>query len=379
MNDNSFFDESTEQSQVKSRIVEKYFWAWAQIMKSRSDRIGYIDLFAGPGRYKDESKSTPLFVLETAIKEADIRDKLVSVFNDSNQDYTESLQNAIYSIPNIKSLKYEPTVINEEVDEKMVQIFEQMDTIPTLSFVDPWGYKGLSLQLIRAVLKSWGCDCIFFFNYNRINMGIPNQIVKEHMDALFGEERANELRAQLLDMNPNERELTIVEAISQALKQKGGRYVLPFCFKTQSGRRSSHHLIFVSKHIKGYEIMKEIMARESSAAAQGVPSFEYNPAATPRQPLLFELLRPLDDLADMLLRDFAGRRRTMKQIYEQHNVDTPYIKSNYKDILTTLEAEEKIQTNPPADKRIKRKNKVTGEKKVTFADKVIVTFPPRSE
>ena len=102
MNDSSFFDESTEQSQVKSRIVEKYFWAWAQIMKNRSDRIGYIDLFAGPGRYKDESKSTPLLVLETAIKEADIRDKLVSVFNDSNQDYTESLQNAINSIQILK-------------------------------------------------------------------------------------------------------------------------------------------------------------------------------------------------------------------------------------------------------------------------------------
>ena len=57
MNDNSFFDESTEQSQVKSRIVEKYFWAWAKIIigqaRTQDDKIGYIDLFAGPGRYQD--------------------------------------------------------------------------------------------------------------------------------------------------------------------------------------------------------------------------------------------------------------------------------------------------------------------------------------
>ncbi|MCE2393324.1 hypothetical protein J4G02_01780 [Candidatus Poribacteria bacterium] len=104
-----------------------------------------------------------------------------------------------------------------------------------------------------------------------------------------------------------------------------------------------------------------------------------NPAATREHPLLFELSRPLDDLAEMRLTDFAGKRITMKQIYDQHNIGKPYIPSNYKDVLATLEAEGKIQTNPPADKRIKRKDKVTGEKKVTFADKVIVTFPPRRE
>jgi hypothetical protein len=119
--------------------------------------------------------------------------------------------------------------------------------------------------------------------------------------------------------------------------------------------------------------MKEIMAGESSTAAQGVPSFEYNPAATLEHPLLFELSRPLDDLADMLLRDFAGKIRTMKAIYEQHNVDTPYISSNYKEILAKLEDEGKIQVNPPADRRPKRKGKVT------FADRVKVTFPPGSE
>ena len=89
--------------------------------------------------------------------------------------------------------------------------------------------------------------------------------------------------------------------------------------------------------------------------------------------MLFELSRPLDDLADMLLTTFAGRRRTMKQIYEQHNVGKPYIPSNYKDVLAKLEFEGKIQADPPAEKRPKRKGKVT------FADKVFVTFPPRRE
>ncbi len=57
-------------------------------------------------------------------------------------------------------------------------MFEQMNLVPTFFFVDPWGYKGLSLRLINSVLKNWGCDCIFFFNYTRINMGLENELVK---------------------------------------------------------------------------------------------------------------------------------------------------------------------------------------------------------
>ena len=77
----------------------------------------------------------------------------------------------------------------------------------------------------------------------------------------------------------------------------------------------------------------------------GVPAFEYSPA-TEYQPLLFELFRPLDDLENMLLNDFAGQTIKMIDIYEQHHVDKRYIKKNYKDTLLKLEAEGKIITNP---------------------------------
>ena len=111
----------------------------------------------------------------------------------------------------------------------------------------------------------------------------------------------------------NDRELTIVEEICQALIEMGGKFTLPFGFKNTSGSRTKHHLIFVSKHPMGYKIMKEVMANESSTTEQGVPTFEYSPASK-RQPLLFELARPLDDLADMLLDEYAGRTMTMNQI-----------------------------------------------------------------
>ncbi|BFM38924.1 three-Cys-motif partner protein TcmP [Synechocystis sp. LKSZ1] len=372
MTGNSFFDEQKEQSLIKARIVEKYFWAWAKVIISTlkkkpvsEQRIAYIDFFAGPGRYKDGSQSTPIKVLEAAISDPDMPNMLVSIFNDADAENVNSLQQAIDSIRGIETLKYPPQILNHEIGNNIVQTFQERKLVPTLFFVDPWGYKGLSLQLINSVVKDWGCDCIFFFNYNRINMGLSNDAVKEHMNALFGQIRADQVREQLKALSPQERELTVVEAICEALKAMGGQYVLPFRFRHEIGNRTSHHLIFVSKHVKGYEIMKEIMAKESSEQTQGVPSFEYNPA-TLQQPLLFELTRPLDELEAMLLDTFSGRTMTMKEIYDQHHVGKPYISKNYKTALGNLEAQGRIAVHLPAGKK---------RRKGTFADDLRVTFP----
>ncbi len=372
MADLSFFDESREQSQVKATIVAKYFWAWAKVVlptaKKQGGRIAYIDLFAGPGRYKDGTSSTPLKVLETAIADADLRESLLTLFNDKDAENISALKAAIESTPNVERLRHRPQTINEEVGSEIVKQFKKMRMVPTLFFVDPWGYKGLSLGLINSVLKNWGCDCLFFFNYNRINMALTNEAVREHMNVLFGQERADRVRKELDGLNPNERETLVLERLAEALKEMGANFVLPFTFKNERSTRTSHHLIFASKHFKGYEIMKGIMARESSEQNQGVPSFEFSPASE-KFPLLFELTRPLDDLEEMLLHEFAGETLSMREIYEHHNVGRPFVEANYKRVLASMEARGKIRAIPEMDKRPKK----AGE--VTFAGHVQVTFP----
>ena len=204
-----------------------------------------------------------------------------------------------------------------------------------------------------------------------MNLALQNDAVTEHIVALFGEERAAELRELLAGMEPDEREMMIIEQLCEAIKEIGPQFILPFCFKDERGVRTSHHLIFVSKHFLGYEIMKGIMARESSGAEQGVPSFEYNPFdanRNGRQGLLFQLSRPLEDLAEMLLNDFAGRTLTVDDVYMEHNLNRPYIRKNYKSVLLQLENAKKILA---ARKPRQKKN--------AMADDVRVTFPPRSE
>jgi three-Cys-motif partner protein len=368
----NFFDEQSEQSQIKAAIVADYFWTWAPIIinvqrrhPQHTQKIAYIDLFAGPGRYQNGAASTPLLIMERAVADPQIRDRLVAIFNDKDEANTRSLETEINKIPGIEKLKYKPQVSTGEVGEELIKQFRSAKLIPTFLFVDPFGYKGLSLQLVQSVLKDWGCDCVFFFNYNRISMGLGNAAVEEHMDALFGKERADKLRERfkMQQVKPHEREAFIVEEMKEALEEMGGEFVLPFRFRNPEGTRTTHHLFFVSKDFRGYEKMREVMYKHSHKAGT-VANFEYNPADA-RWPSLFELVRPLGDLEDMLLADCAGVTTRLRPLFETHSKGKGYVLKNYRDVLCRMERDGKIRMEPPFNKR----------RAGTIGEKVVITFP----
>jgi len=244
-----FFEKQKEQSHIKSEIVKKYFWAWGKIIGRWVPKIAYIDLYSGPGIYEDGSKSTPVLVLENALRDELMRQKLVAIFNDTNTKYTKSLEKVISEIPDISQLKYKPTVSNITVGQDLVDEFKSLIFVPTLLFVDPWGYKGLTLELIGSVLKDWGCDCIFFFNYVRINAGLYNKKFDCHIDSIFGKDRAQELRKVIKQTKISKREEVILSNLKEALQEIGGEYAISFKFYKSKKRLTSHFLIFVSMNL----------------------------------------------------------------------------------------------------------------------------------
>lgn len=377
-----FFEETREQSRVKSQIVSKYFKAWSTIISDRvhPDRIAYLDLYCGPGYYKDGTASTPILILQDAIAEPRLHNKLVTIFNDQCSEHIQALQYAIHNLPGITSLKYPPQTHVGEIDAEIAAIFNKTHLVPALVFIDPCGYKGMTLDLINAVIKDKCCECIFFFNYNRINAAINNDFVRFHMDGIFGTERVEALRTAFKDprMQPADREKMILQGLVSALTERHGKHVLPFRFVDESGSRTSHYLVFVTKHPLGYKVMKDIMAHESLPKGQEVPSYEFNPAKCMAQARekaigqfsmldLLGLEDPIADLANSLCRSFAGQKVTMQTIFAKHNIGTPYIEKNYRAALLRLESEGRIVTDPPAHKRHRN----------TFSKQVVVEFPNR--
>jgi len=368
-----FFDKQDEQNQIKTLLVSKYFGAWATVMLGQmrrdDDQMAYVDLFSGPGRFEDGSPSTPLLILDQAIKNPKLAKRLVTLFNDKDLDHVEQLRAEIIALPSIATLEHRPEVSHLAVGRQVTRRLTDARPVTTLFFIGPYGYKGLFVDSIGEAIQGWGCDCIFFFNYNRFNLAVTNEVVADLIDEFFGPDRAASLRQELPGLGPAARESAILRELSEALATVGGKHSLAFRFKSRLGARTSHYIVFVTKHFRGYDIMKDIMSGVSSDDGQ-VKRFEYVPVKASQLAMFSDSDDPYSMTA---LKQYVGSRlqgMTLSVLVacEKGSVDTPYTSKNVKDALIALELEERLTVDVPPSKR-------TRGGKVTLGDARVVTFP----
>ena len=109
-----------------------------QARKSANPRLQYIDLYCGPGCYEDVAKtpSTPIKILEHAIKTPDLRDMLITFFNDADENHIKLLRENISNVPHINKLKHKPIIRTGEVDDALVKRFAALNMVATFSLVD---------------------------------------------------------------------------------------------------------------------------------------------------------------------------------------------------------------------------------------------------
>lgn len=337
-----FFMEQTEQSAVKARIVSSYFNAWARVIKKWNGEMGYIDLFCGPGRYGDNHPSAPLQIIQNTLADPVLIRKMYFMFNDQDASNIASLKSEIQKIDNSSLLRKKIRYCTETVDENSHLKLHIPMGLPILSFVDPFGYKGLTRDLIDLLISNNGSDCIFFFNYNRINMALSsNTKFDEHLKNIFGAERMTFLKRSLSNLSPAQREPRVLNALIEALTENKCNYVLPFKFYGQEQSRTSHFIIFVTKHPMACKIMKQIMYTYSAKDSDGVATFSFEDSknfATDYNQLSF-FTGPLQTLVENLQRKYSGGRVTVAQLCNDIDCDfsSHYVSKNVKEALIRLE------------------------------------------
>jgi len=360
----AFFEQQAGRSLAKSEIVSKYFDAWANIVGSQAERIAYVDLFCGPGSYEDGSPSTPIMVLEKACRNERVRGQLVSIFNDGDEDSASTLKANIQSLSCVHALAVDPEVTSNPVGEGTLRGYATRlgDDTPTLLFLDPWGYKGLSLGEIDRFIGPWGSECIFFFNYRRVNAAVCNEKLSGPVTTLFGAETVGALRVALdAATSAAEREQLVLQTLRSSLMNTYGKHVLWFRL-AGPGQGANYYLVHVTKGWKGFEVMRDIMDRASTSRdAFDVSSFEYNPSG---QTSMFRLAGSLPELEESLANDFASETRTADDIFRQHSEGRMYVRRNYRDALLRLEAARRVQCDAGSKKR--RAGTLPPHIKVTF-------------
>ena len=343
-----FFNEQSEQSAIKAKIVSDYFAAWSRVMKNNwPGNLSYIDLFCGPGKYGNGALSAPLLVVQKILNDDVLSKRMSCIFNDADSNNIELLKRSVSDMDAAGVLKKHIGYYNYTIESGFEQNVRIPTGVPVLSFVDPFGYKGLTINLIEKLIANSGSDCIFFFNYNRINMALSsNTKFDEHLQGLFGAKGLQKLKEELAPLTSAQREPWVINRLQEVLTENKANYVLPFKFYGNQQKRTSHFIVFVTKHPTACKIMKQIMYSNSAKDADGVATFSFedshNFGNKFEQISLFQ--RPLLDLQDELQQIYAGQKACVKELCEKYDTDFTnyYVAKNVKEALRHLENEGKI-------------------------------------
>jgi len=351
-------------SRIKSEVVAYYFSMWAAVVGRSNARIGYLDLYAGRGETFGGEPSTAIRVLSAASAEPTIASKLVAILNDRDSDHCLNLRQVIEKRGFLQRLRYKPIVLNRSVNQVLAEELDALRLIPSLCFIDPYGYKGVSIDLIKAVIKDWGCDVILFFYTCGINRNIGLEDSEEYLAALFGRDVYENLKA-VFKTGVCDREKTLLDAFCRKLSDEGIKHCLPFRFNFRNSKRLSHHLLFLSKSDAGFNLVKKAVAKYSQTE-EGIPTWTYTDGRENVAEQLSILSDgPMNKLCVLLELTFGGVELTVSQLIKScDDKGFRYTDRNIKDALLRLEDSGKVVVDKPAERR-RRAGKVTiGDKRV---------------
>lgn len=281
----NFFDEQKEKSKVKTEIVINFLNIYLNIISNskwtKGKDIYYIDLFSGPGVYKDGVSSTPIEIMNMLenMKNRVAANKVHLVFNDENREFVNCLNKKIRTHSYYKSIIHKPIITNEHVCDFNLQPY-LISGSPIFSFIDPWGYKDISTNLIWSLVKPIGSDCILFFNSNRILQDLSKPNHYDDMKDLFGVEYSNALSVQKnKEMRQNRKADLLLEFFIKNLyckiKSEYSNYsksyklfALPFTFLKDDSVKTSHQIVLLTKNHKAILEMKKVMVKKSNNNAK---------------------------------------------------------------------------------------------------------------
>jgi three-Cys-motif partner protein len=349
-------------TKAKHEILRRYLGAWFGILGRRIPRIVYIDGFCGPGRYLAGEPGSPIIALEMVTSHAQNLPgtEFVFIFIDQDKSRIEHLDFEIAQ----KSLPDNITTISlhGDFDGKVTELFTHLKNkgtqlAPTFTFVDPFGFSGISFCLISEFLKNSHTEVFVNIMADSMNRFIdhPDETIPQHIIDTFGTDEVIEIVKQ----SPNR--FQALRDLYQRQLQKHAQFVRYFEMRDKNNR-IIYYLFFASNHPLGHAKMKEAFWKIDSQTG-----FVFSDATNPLQPVLMTL-DPAQELSQVIFMEFQGQQVLTEIVVHGFVEDqTAYTDSHAKSALKFLEGSRKVVVSP---------YKINGKKrrKNSFPDGVILNF-----
>jgi three-Cys-motif partner protein len=350
-------------TQAKHAILRRYWEAWLPIMATFSQRLLYIDGFAGPGKYSGGEDGSPLIALKAARDHsARPRAEVVFIFIEKDQARFEHLETVVAEIKPTLPVNFYVNCVHGTFDDQMTGVLDDLDAqkkriAPSLVFIDPFGFSHTPFHIVQRIMQNRRCETLITFMYEEINRFLNHPDHNETYDSLFG---TAEWRRVLEVADPERRRRLIHDTYRDQLRGAGIEYVRSFEM-LNLGNRTDYFLFFGTNNLRGLEKMKEAMWKIDPAG-----SFHFSDFTDANKTGKLFLDQPdFGQLKGMIVARFRGKVVSIEDLTEFVISDTPFLRTHFKtQILKPMELQGELSVVKAKEPR----------RKGTFPEQTIIRF-----
>ena len=349
---------------AKHQLLKSYLGGWFPILGRWSGRIVFLDGFAGPGIYDSGEPGSPVIALKTLLEHSHF-DRLkhrefIFLFNEKDTERFEMLTRVVRELkedhdpwpPNVK-VQLINDAFHETVEDLLGTLAAQKANLaPTFAFVDPFGLKDFTLELLSRLVGYDKCELFVYFDFNTVNRFVTAGNIDGRLEGLFG-------TTEYLNVPPSgdpARKKWLHDLFERQLKDICQfQYVQSFEMVNQTGH-TGYYLFYCTRNITGLALMKDAMWKVD-------PSGEYRFSdLMAGQEVLFIEDPDTELLQDELAAHFAGQTVSIEAVSDYVIGHTPFARKHVKTpTLKPMQAAGRITC--PGQKR-----------KGTFPDGQLISF-----
>jgi len=250
-----------DHTNAKHEILRNYLGGWFPILARWSGRIIFIDGFAGPGIYSRGEEGSPVIALRTASEHilkphqwAEINFLFIEKDKKRAAILKKILNEKFPKFPN--EINY--TVISDEFEPTIQGLLEELDKekkrlAPCFAFIDPFGFTGFSMNLLKRLLFYDKCEVLITFMAGFIRRFLDD-LREPALDTLYGTKEWRKIRTIKESRIKN-----LLKLYEKQLKEQCGVIYVRSFEMIGSNNQIIYYLIFATKHWLGLKIMKESM------------------------------------------------------------------------------------------------------------------------
>lgn len=243
----------------KHLVLAHYLNAWFPILGQGgwNRRIVFVDGFAGPGEYEDGEEGSPVVAMRVlAEHSAKIKAEVVFFFIEKEHARAEHLKGVVAGwqsrVPEVVKVEVREGLFDESMTDVLDALDEQgKQMAPAFVMIDPFGVKGLPMEVIRRILANPKCEVYVSFMWETMKRFVSEPELETSLDELFGSEDWRPAR----ELTGNERKDFLHELYRRQLKEAGAKQVVHF--HLFAGNRLKYSIFFGTSHTKGSDRMKK--------------------------------------------------------------------------------------------------------------------------